>query len=71
MNKETWSRSIREEVVAVLWLIAALLAWLGGIKWLAYLLFVKALMDTACAIVFAVIDGSRELKEKRNANTNN
>ena len=48
-----WTASTREEVLAVLHLIAGLLAWQADIRWLAWLLFVKAGIDTVCAIIAA------------------
>ena len=56
LDDRIWNRSIREEIISALWLIAGLLAWQDGIKWLAWLLFVKSAADTLTAIVFAIIE---------------
>ena len=57
-----WSGSKSEELLSALWLIAALLAWNNNIKWLAWMLFVKAAMDTITSIVLAVIELRAESK---------
>jgi hypothetical protein len=49
------SESRTEEIMAVLWGIAALTAWNGGHPSLATLLLIKAIMDMLCAIKIAVI----------------
>ena len=51
-----WTPSMREEVLAALYLIAGLEAWQAGIRWLALYLFVKAAIDTVCALVAAVTE---------------
>ena len=56
LGDQIWNRSIREEIISALWLIAGLLAWQGGIKWLAWLLFVKSATDTLTALVFAILE---------------
>ena len=48
------SRSVQEEILSALYLIAGLLAIQCGIKWLAAVCFGKAALDAVCAIVFAV-----------------
>ncbi len=58
------SRSIVEEVLSALWLIAALLAWIGGIHWLAYVLFCKAMFDVICTIRFAISEALAELRSR-------
>jgi hypothetical protein len=55
---------MREEVLAALYLIAGLEAWRGGIRWLAWCLFVKSANDTVSALVAAVA----EVLEERKAN---
>jgi hypothetical protein len=60
MNNKIWTRSIVEELIAVLWLIAGLLAWQSNIKWFAWILFVKAALDTLCAIHFAICEAQAE-----------
>jgi hypothetical protein len=61
-----WSASKAEEVIAGIYLIAALLAWNGGIIWLAVLLFIKAAADTVCALTFAAIEVCHESKQPSN-----
>jgi len=61
MGKKTkpscgWTPSMREEVLAALYLIAGLEAWQAGIRWLAWGLFVKAANDTVCALVAAFVE---------------
>ena len=56
MNSRTFYPSHREEIISALWLIAALLAWNGGIRWLAWMLFAKAALDFVFAIVAAVVE---------------
>jgi len=51
-----WTPSMREEVLAALYLIAGLEAWQAGIRWLAWCLFVKSANDTVCALVAAVAE---------------
>lgn len=62
-----WTPSMREEVLAALYLIAGLEAWRGGIRWLAWCLFVKSANDTVCALIAAVA----EVLEERKANAGN
>jgi hypothetical protein len=52
-----------EEIIGVLWLIAALLAFGQSYVFWGYVFSVKAAMDMMCTIIFAV----RHLKEKENA----
>jgi hypothetical protein len=54
------TRSIIEELLAALYLIAALLAWMADIHWLAIVLFIKAGVDTLCSMVAAVIAVKRK-----------
>jgi hypothetical protein len=56
-----------EEALSALWLIAALLAYIAGIKWLAVALFIKAALDTIAAIHFAVTEAKSELSSKEKA----
>lgn len=65
MKKEIWSRSIREEIIAALWLIAGLLAWQAGNKWLAWLLFIKSVLDFLTAVFFAYTEGVKEILDRR------
>ncbi|MGN6556066.1 MAG: hypothetical protein ACTHLW_20345 [Verrucomicrobiota bacterium] len=65
IDRVVWSRSVREEIISALWLIAALLAWIAGIKWLAWCLFVKSASDTVTAILFAVKEALQAIKKAR------
>ncbi len=65
--KRIWTVSTREEIIAGIYLIAAIEAWRAGIKPLAIVLFIKAGMDTACSIVSAFVEAYSEVKEKRAA----
>ena len=56
MKTKPWTPSKTEEVIAALWLIAGLLAWLAGLKWLAWTLFVKCVLDVICCISFAIFE---------------
>jgi hypothetical protein len=57
-----WTPSMREEVLAALYLIAGLEAWHAEIRWLAWCLFVKATNDTVCALVAALTEVLHERK---------
>ncbi len=48
-------RSIAEEIISVLWLIAGLLVQQAGCYWLAWILFAKAASDTGFAIAYGVL----------------
>ncbi len=62
MVGRTFTPSHREEIISALWIIAALLAWNGGIRWLAWILFVKGVTDTLTSIGLALM----ELRKKAN-----
>jgi hypothetical protein len=47
---KAWTRSVVEELLSGIWLIAGLLAWQNGLKVLAWLLFLRCIHDTLCAI---------------------
>ena len=49
-----WTPSTREEVIAVLWLIAAFQAKLAGYPFIFKLLIAKFLLDCAASIYLAV-----------------
>ena len=66
-NKAAFTPSTREEIISALWIIAALLAWNGGIKWLACLLFIKGALDTVCSVVMGFREVAAELQARRNA----
>lgn len=50
------TRSFMEEVLAALWLIAALQAWDCGFYTFAKILFAKALFDLLCSLIAAVVE---------------
>lgn len=50
------SRSIQEEILAGIYLCAGLLAWQADIRWLAWISFLKAALDTVGAIRFAILE---------------
>lgn len=56
------SRSVQEEILAALYLIAALLAFQFGPAWLGWVCAVKACLCIFYALFLAVIE-ARELKE--------
>jgi hypothetical protein len=56
LGDPVWNKSIREEIIAALWLIAALLAWQDNIKWLAWCLFLKSASDFLTAIIYAIVE---------------
>ena len=47
--KSPVSKSIVEEALSALWLIAGMIAWSDGFHWFACLLFAKAALDTIAA----------------------
>ncbi len=49
-TKSPVSKSIVEESLSALWLIAGLLAWSNGFKWFAVFLFCKSAVDTLAAL---------------------
>lgn len=59
-----WTNSKVEEVISVLWLIAALCAWIAQIKWFAGMLLIKSAMDTFCAVGCALAESAQERKEQ-------
>ncbi len=64
-KKNHWSPSVVEEAISALWANASLLAYIAGFKWLAFLLMIKAVMDTGCAIGYAIKETIQEAKKKR------
>lgn len=68
LGDRIWSKSIREEIIAALWLIAALLAWHDNIKWLAWFLFIKSASDYLTAIIYAFREAITEINERRSPN---
>lgn len=56
--------SVQEEYCALLTLIAGLLAWQADLRWLAYFLFAKAILDTIESILIAIHDGRERRKQK-------
>ena len=57
-----WTRSLVEEVIGCLWLIAAVLAFGFKFDALGWLLAIKAAMDQGCAIWFSVKEAIAEKK---------
>ena len=49
-----WTRSLAEELLSGIWLIAGLLAWQAELKVLAWLLFARCVSDTLCSVRMAV-----------------
>lgn len=50
------NESKTEEILASLKLIAGLLAWIAGIRWLAWVCFVNCAWDILCAFGYAILD---------------
>ena len=48
------SKSKEEEIIGVLWLIAALLAFISGHPNLGYFFSIKAMFDMLCCIILAI-----------------
>jgi len=70
MNTDTpqtaaWSASKAEEIIAVAWLVAGLNAWSAGIRWLAWVLFAKSALDTACTLLMAIAEKNAESRFAR------
>lgn len=59
-ENEIWGRSIREEIAGALWFIAALLAWIAVLRWLAWILFFKAGLDILASVCFALAGIGKE-----------
>ena len=60
------SRSVVEEIIAVLHLIAGLMAWQIGWHVFAVVLIAKAAFDTCCAIVFGLQEVIAERRKPHN-----
>lgn len=59
--ERAWTPSHREEVISALWFIVAFVALDAGCpRWVFLIFFVKACMDTICAIQCAVREWWRE-----------
>lgn len=59
--ESAWTPSHREEVISALWFIVAFVALDAGCpRWVFLTFFVKACMDTVCAIQCAVREWWRE-----------
>lgn len=54
-----------EEVIAGIYLVAALLAWNGGLRVLAIALFSKAAWDTGCSWYEGVMESIAEIRQKQ------
>ncbi|MDD5688498.1 MAG: hypothetical protein PHE88_11785 [Elusimicrobia bacterium] len=62
LGKKAWTRSMSEEVISVLWIIAAILSFGFHFNTMGWVCAIKALMDTLTAIWFALreaIDNKR------------
>lgn len=66
LKSPAWSVSKTEEVLAALYLIAGLLAWIAGIHWFAWFLFAKAALDTIAAITCSIVEIQSEERHKTN-----
>jgi hypothetical protein len=64
MKFKTVDRSMMEEFLAAANFIAGALCWIGGIHWLAWVLFIKAGLDWLCALFFAVSSNIAEAKKE-------
>jgi hypothetical protein len=62
------SNSKTEEIIAVLWAIAALLAFANGHQVWGWIFAVKAALDTACSIGIGIIEAIKEVKAARASN---
>ena len=51
--------SRQEEIISALWIIAAILCFNGGHPVFGWGLLVKGILDSACAVVFALIEIKR------------
>lgn len=54
LGKKAWTRSLSEEVLSVLWIIAAILSFGFHFDTMGWVCTVKALMDTLTALWFAL-----------------
>ena len=57
-----WTRSLVEEIIGCLWLIASVLAFGFDFRTLGWMLAIKAAMDMGVAIRFAVKEVTAEKK---------
>lgn len=66
INMDTsWTRSMVEEVIACLWIIAAILCFGFDFLAMGWACTIKALFDTCLSLFFGFRESLRELKEKR------
>jgi hypothetical protein len=61
--EDAWSRSLVEEVISVLWAIAAILCFGFGFNVAGWCFAIKAILDTGTSIFFAVAELIRERKD--------
>lgn len=54
LGKKAWTRSLSEEVISVLWIIAAILSFGFNFDTMGWVCTIKALMDTLTALWFAL-----------------
>ena len=66
VRQSAWTGSKVEEVIAALWAIAALCAWMAELRWIAWCLLAKVALDVLCAILLAVIEIKAESKNMPN-----
>lgn len=64
LEKKAWSRSMSEEVIAVLWIIAAILSFGFHFDTMGWVFTIKALIGTLIALLFAV----REARNDKRSN---
>jgi hypothetical protein len=57
-------QSLVEEILYILHVIAALVAWSIGWKVFSILLFIKAAWDLLCVFAFGLLEVLKELKDK-------
>jgi len=67
MSKNPWRRALIEEIIAVLWIIAALLAFLANYPTWGWVFAIKAICDFLMCIWFSLKDGIEEVKKEREA----
>jgi len=56
MKKEIWTTSVREEIVCILWLIAAILAYQNHIIWLTWFCGIWSSLAFICSIIYKLLE---------------
>lgn len=64
MKPSAWSRSTAEEVIAALWMIAAILCFGFDFLFVGWVLATKALIDVVGATILSVKEALDELRAK-------